>query len=115
MSGMLMDMFGRKTTLQIASIPLVLGWILIAFSSNHALILLGRLVAGIAVGFTAAPSQVMIGEISEPHLRGIFSSVPFTSYAFGILVVYALGSWLHWRLVAGNDFIFFCNLKLFYI
>lgn len=31
----------------------------------------------------------------------MFSSVPFASYSFGILLVYALGSVLHWRYVAG--------------
>lgn len=44
---------------------------------------------------------MLIGEISEPKLRGMFSSVPFASYSFGILLVYALGSVLHWRYVAG--------------
>jgi hypothetical protein len=31
----------------------------------------------------------------------MFSSVPFASYSFGILLVYALGSLLPWRYVAG--------------
>ncbi|KAJ8959904.1 hypothetical protein NQ318_011641 [Aromia moschata] len=48
---------------------------------------------------------VLIGEISEPHLRGMFSSVPFASYSFGILLVYALGSVLSWRYVAGLSMI----------
>ncbi|CAH2013861.1 unnamed protein product [Acanthoscelides obtectus] len=46
-------------------------------------------------------TMVFIGEISEPHLRGIFSSGPFASYSFGILLVYALGFLLPWREVAG--------------
>lgn len=43
----------------------------------------------------------MISEISQPFVRGIFSSIPFASYAFGILLVYALGSVTDWRVVAG--------------
>lgn len=42
----------------------------------------------------------MIGEISEPYVRGIFSSVPFASYSFGILLVYAMGTITNWRVVA---------------
>lgn len=95
-----MDMFGRKATVQMSSIPLILGWILIAFSPNHTLILIGRLIAGTSVGLVAAPAQVLISETSEPNLRGIFSSVPLASYSFGILLVYMLGAWLNWRLVA---------------
>lgn len=32
----------------------------------------------------------------------MFSSVPFASYSFGILLVYALGTVLQWRYVAGK-------------
>ncbi|KAJ8920036.1 hypothetical protein NQ315_011686 [Exocentrus adspersus] len=101
LSGVLMDHYGRKLALQFASTPLIVGWILIAFSKSHATLLVGRLVAGISAGLTAATGQVLIGEISEPHLRGMFSSVPFASYSFGILIIYALGSLFQWRYVAG--------------
>ncbi|XP_023016449.2 solute carrier family member pippin isoform X1 [Leptinotarsa decemlineata] len=101
LSGVLMERCGRKLALQIASMPLILGWILIAFAPNHALLLLGRLIAGFSAGLSAAAGQVLIGETTEPHLRGMFSSVPLASYSFGILLVYALGSLLPWRYVAG--------------
>lgn len=119
LSGILMDYYGRKVAVQLSSLPLILGWMLIAFCHNHALLLAGRVIAGISVGLIAAPGQVylllyiffalllrialqvLIGEISEPHLRGILTSIPFGSYSFGILLVYALGSWMEWRVVAG--------------
>uniref|UniRef100_W4VRX6 Putative sugar transporter n=1 Tax=Phaedon cochleariae TaxID=80249 RepID=W4VRX6_PHACE len=96
-----MDRCGRKLALQIASTPLILGWILIALSTSHSVLLLGRLIAGFSAGLTAAAGQVLIGESSEPHLRGMLSSIPLASYSFGILLVYALGSLLPWRIVAG--------------
>ncbi|CAH1185384.1 unnamed protein product [Phyllotreta striolata] len=99
-SGVLMERCGRKLALQIASIPLISGWAMIAFSTNHSVLLLGRLVAGFSSGLAAAAGQVFIGETSEPHLRGFLTSVPLASYSFGILLVYALGSFLPWRYVA---------------
>lgn len=45
--------------------------------------------------------QVFLGEISEPRLRGTLIGAPFVSYSLGILLVYALGTALHWRAVAG--------------
>lgn len=33
-------------------------------------------------------------------MRGILSGIPFVAYSVGILGVYMLGSWLHWRVVA---------------
>nr|CAI5829236.1 unnamed protein product [Callosobruchus analis] len=101
LSGIFMDRFGRKVAMQISSTPLIVGWLIIGLAQNHILLLVGRLVAGISAGLAAAAGQVFIGEISEPHLRGIFSSGPFASYSFGILLVYALGFLLHWREVAG--------------
>ena len=53
-----MDRCGRKLALQIASMPLIVGWILIGLAPNHAILLLGRLVAGLSAGLTAAAGQV---------------------------------------------------------
>lgn len=43
---------------------------------------------------------MLIGEISEPQLRGAFASGAGLAYAMGILSVYVLGSLLPWRIVA---------------
>lgn len=58
LSGILMERYGRKLALQLASIPLVIGWILIALSPGCVLLLIGRLTAGVSVGLIAAPGQV---------------------------------------------------------
>ncbi|XP_072949127.1 facilitated trehalose transporter Tret1-like isoform X2 [Epargyreus clarus] len=99
-SGPVMEAIGRKRTLQASTLPLVLGWILIGSATHHALILLGRIVCGFAVGIMAAPSQVYLGEISEPRLRGLLIGTPFVAYSLGVLYVYALGVALQWRSVA---------------
>jgi MFS family permease len=44
--------------------------------------------------------QVFLGEVAEPRMRGLLSSIPFVSYSMGILMVYALGATLHWQTVA---------------
>ncbi|KAI5709877.1 hypothetical protein M8J76_010088 [Diaphorina citri] len=112
-----MDEFGRKMTLQLSVIPMVIGWTLISLTPNAICLILGRLLAGFAVGMGPAPSQVLIGEISEPKLRGFFGSTPSASYALGILIVYGMSSMYDWRIVAGlgailpvTAFIFLCFL-----
>ncbi|CAG9561913.1 unnamed protein product [Danaus chrysippus] len=100
LSGPIMEAIGRKRTLQASTLPLVIGWILIGTSTHHALLLLGRIVCGFAVGILAAPSQVYLGEISEPRLRGLLIGTPFVAYSLGVLYVYALGGALSWRAVA---------------
>lgn len=60
LSGPIMEAIGRRKTLQVSTLPLVIGWILIGTASHHAVLLLGRIVCGFAVGTLAAPSQVRI-------------------------------------------------------
>ncbi|KAJ8731470.1 hypothetical protein PYW07_004634 [Mythimna separata] len=100
LSGPIMEAIGRKRTLQTCTLPLIVGWIIIGTASHHALLLLGRIVCGFAVGIMAAPSQVYLGEISEPRLRGLMIGTPFVAYSLGVLYVYALGGALPWRSVA---------------
>lgn len=45
-------------------------------------------------------SQVYLGEIAEPRLRGLLIGTPFVAYSLGVLYVYALGGVLSWRNVA---------------
>lgn len=58
LAGPLMEEFGRKATLQLSVIPMVLGWIFISLTPNATWLILGRLLAGFAVGMGPAPSQV---------------------------------------------------------
>jgi len=44
--------------------------------------------------------QVYLGEVAEPKLRGVLIGSPFVAYSLGILLVFALGATLHWRIVA---------------
>ncbi|XP_055708787.1 facilitated trehalose transporter Tret1-2 homolog isoform X2 [Phlebotomus papatasi] len=99
-SGPTMDRCGRRTALLISIIPLVGGWTCIALASSHVWLLIGRILAGIAVGLISAPVQVYIAEISEPRLRGVLIGAPFVAYSIGILLIYGLGYALHWRTVA---------------
>jgi predicted MFS family arabinose efflux permease len=55
-----MDYFGRKTTLLMSVVPLIFGWSSIALAQSHEMILLGRVVCGIAVGLMSAPAQVNV-------------------------------------------------------
>ncbi|KAJ0176701.1 hypothetical protein K1T71_007880 [Dendrolimus kikuchii] len=99
-SGPVMEAIGRRRTLQACTLPLIIGWVIIGTATNHALLLLGRIICGFAVGIMSAPSQVYLGEISEPRLRGMLIGTPFVAYSLGVLYVYALGGALPWRSVA---------------
>lgn len=84
-----MDSYGRKNALLLSVAPLIAGWSSIALAQSHEMILLGRIVCGIAVGLMSAPAQVsssgvnenenlnerkllqiLLAEISQANLRG---------------------------------------------
>jgi MFS family permease len=62
LSGYLMDLIGRKRTLIITEIPLILGWLLISCSSYVEMIYIGRLLVGLGSGMVGAPARVYTGE-----------------------------------------------------
>lgn len=45
--------------------------------------------------------QIYLSEVATPRIRGLLSGSPMVSYSFGILLVYSLGTVLHWHHVAG--------------
>lgn len=64
-SGALAGIIGRKWTLLLSGIPLLIGWILVCVANSIAYIYAARIIWGLAVGqlFTVVPMYV--GEIAE--------------------------------------------------
>lgn len=101
LSGYLMDLIGRKRTLIITEIPLILGWILISSSTNVETIYVGRLLVGLGSGMVGAPARVYTGEVTQPHLRGMLSAVASVGVSLGVMIEYALGAVMTWTILAG--------------
>jgi SP family facilitated glucose transporter-like MFS transporter 8 len=58
LSGPFMESWGRRMTLRMCVLPFVVGWTCMALATNHVMIFIARILAGFAVGLSAAPSQV---------------------------------------------------------
>ncbi|KDR20983.1 hypothetical protein L798_04495, partial [Zootermopsis nevadensis] len=101
LSGMLMDRWGRRTTLILCTIPFTASWIALSLATRHAVILTARAMAGFASGLTIGPTQVLVGEISEPRIRGMLTGTNFLSHSLGILLVYMMGAVMDWKVVSG--------------
>uniref|UniRef100_A0AAU6W8N6 Trehalose transporter n=1 Tax=Hyphantria cunea TaxID=39466 RepID=A0AAU6W8N6_HYPCU len=100
LSGALMERVGRKRTLQLTSPIWVASWLILGFAKYYPLLLLGRLITGIGVGFVLAPAQVYVSECCDPEIRGRLGSLPTLSMCFGIIISYVSGSVLYWRYLA---------------
>ncbi|PSN30507.1 Facilitated trehalose transporter Tret1 [Blattella germanica] len=114
LSGLLMDRWGRRTTLILCTIPFMVSWLLLTFATKHVIILIARAMAGFASGLTIGPTQVLVGEISEPRIRGILTGTNFMSHSIGILLVYIMGAVMDWSIVSAISTVFpFLSLVAF--
>lgn len=96
-SGYLMDNIGRKLTLIITEIPLIIGWALIAGAQNIEMIYAGRVFVGFGSGMVGAPARVYTCEVTQPHLRGMLGALASVGVSTGVLIQYVLGSFLSWQ------------------
>ena len=69
-AGPLMNRIGRKSTLLISSILFIISSLMTAFSEAIVMFIIGRILAGIGVGFAILVAPVYIAEISPPKKRG---------------------------------------------
>ncbi|CZR65514.1 probable major myo-inositol transporter iolT [Phialocephala subalpina] len=87
----LADKFGRRKTVFIGSLISILGCALQAGSATIAMLIAGRLIAGIAVGLLSAVVPMYCSEISEARHRGMLSGLLQWMLSWGFLVAQWLG------------------------
>ncbi|OXA62848.1 facilitated trehalose transporter Tret1-2 homolog [Folsomia candida] len=95
--GVLMDRIGRKNTMLILSVPFVLGWLLIGYAQNLAMMLCGRFISGFCGGGFSLVAPVFIGETAEDSIRGALGSGFQLMVVLGILFVNTVGSFADWQ------------------
>lgn len=98
--GWLIEQFGRKKAHLMLSMPLLLGWLLIYFSSSIEVLLVGRVFGGLSVGLMGASCSVYLSEMSDPKYRGFFLGTPSMALSIGILIIHIVGTFLSWRSTA---------------
>jgi sugar porter (SP) family MFS transporter len=104
-AGRIADRIGRKPTVLITAVVFVAGVLLAAFSPVFWLLLVARVVIGLAVGSASMVVPMYIGEAAPPRFRGALVSFNQLAITSGILVSYlvdyGLASSRDWRLMFG--------------
>ena len=72
------DHFGRTKTLAVASIIFLIGNLIMAFGMDYVMILIGRCITGIGVGFGLSIDPVYIAELSPKRWRGFLTTFRYT-------------------------------------
>lgn len=99
LAGILMEIFGRKTTVKLTSLPYIIGWVLISLSDDIFKLYAGRFISGVAVGMATA-SYVYVAEICQAEYRGTLSASGPVHVSLGVLLIYILGFIAPWQRVA---------------
>ena len=58
--GWAIDRLGRKTAIVLCGVPLDLGWLLITYAQNHAMLYAGRLITGLGIGIVSLSVPVCL-------------------------------------------------------
>jgi facilitated trehalose transporter len=98
--GFIMDSIGRLNTVKLAAIPGVLGWILIAMATNVPMLIMGRLLTGLASALGTSPAIVYITEIARADMRGSLISFAPAYASLGMVLTFLKGWFFSWRVVA---------------
>ncbi|PON96096.1 Sugar/inositol transporter [Trema orientale] len=106
--GKTSDAIGRKWTIALAAIVFQTGAAIMAFSPSFGILMVGRLLAGIGIGFGVMIAPVYIAEIAPTVARGSLTSFPEIFVNFGILLGYVsnyafsgLPAHINWRIMLG--------------
>ncbi|XP_023743044.1 probable polyol transporter 4 [Lactuca sativa] len=106
--GKASDTIGRKRTMAFGAFIFQFGVIVMTIAPNFGILLIGRLVAGIGIGFAVLIVPIYIVEISPTTSRGLLTSFPEIFINFGILLGYVssyvfrgLPVNINWRIMLG--------------
>ncbi|XP_046344789.2 solute carrier family 2, facilitated glucose transporter member 8-like [Haliotis rufescens] len=95
--GWCIEKFGRRKSLMIASVPFLLGWVVMLSSSTLTYLYAGRFLTGFSSGLVTVCVPVYIAEISTKSMRGVLGSCTQLFITIGVLLAYACGLHFDWR------------------
>ncbi|CAH1443487.1 unnamed protein product [Lactuca virosa] len=104
--GRVSDAVGRKWSMGLAAIIFQIGAAIMTFAPTFKFLMIGRLLAGVGIGFGVMIAPVYIAEISPTISRGSFTSFPEIFINLGILLGYVsnyafsgFSSHTNWRIM----------------
>ncbi|MCI2914864.1 sugar porter family MFS transporter [Staphylococcus hominis] len=103
-SGPLSDRIGRRRLVLFIALVFIVGSLVLAFSTNIAMLIIGRVIVGLAVGGSMSTVPVYLTEMAPTELRGSLGSLNQLMITIGILAAYLvnyafadMGAW-RWML-----------------
>ncbi len=92
LSGLFSKRYGRKRTLIGGHVVMLIGWVAKAQAPSFAVVLLGRVLMGLASGVNLATSFLLLSELALVRLRGAFGTLNVLLINLGMLLGHVLGA-----------------------
>jgi MFS transporter, SP family, galactose:H+ symporter len=103
--GALADRIGRRKTIIIAAVIFAFGALGTALSPNVEILVVGRIIVGLAIGIASFTAPLYLSEIAPEQIRGRLVAFNQLALTFGIvisyLVDYAFSGSADWRVMFG--------------
>ena len=91
MAGQISDRIGRRRAILGAGLLFIAGAVIAAVAQNVTVLLIGRFLVGLAIGFASMLAPLYLAEISPARQRGAIVSLNQLCITGGILVSYLVG------------------------
>ncbi|CRL08248.1 CLUMA_CG020871, isoform A [Clunio marinus] len=92
--GVMMKKFGRKSTMLSLVVPFMIGWALVIWAQNFAMLMVGRVFIGLAGGAFCVAAPQYSAETAQKEIRGIVGTFFQVLINCGILFVYIVGAFV---------------------
>jgi sugar porter (SP) family MFS transporter len=90
-AGPAADTYGRRLMILLSAAVFIVGALASAAASGLAVLVIARIVIGVAIGLASAAAPVYISEVAPPESRGRLVSFFQLAVTIGILVAYLVG------------------------
>jgi sugar porter (SP) family MFS transporter len=104
-AGTVADRIGRRPTLFVSGLVFLLGAVISALAPSENILLCGRFIVGIGIGFSSVVAPLYISEVAPAQSRGALVSLYQFAITIGILLAYIvdylLAAQAQWRAMLG--------------
>lgn len=90
------DAYGRRFSLHVCATLWIIGAIIQCASQNQGMLIAGRVISGMGIGFGSSVAPVYCSEIAPPKVRGTVCGLFQFSVTLGIMILFYIGFGCHY-------------------
>ncbi|MCU1683379.1 MAG: sugar porter family transporter [Amycolatopsis sp.] len=95
------DRLGRRRTIMVAAVIVIIGTLAATFSPSFELLIISRFIIGLGIGLSSSTVPVYLSELAPARLRGAMGALNQIFIVLGILIAFLVDYWLgptsNWR------------------